>query len=306
MPDTGGVPQSVDHFKVFPAAEVGVRVDGRQGPSCLVSERRDARFRLVRHAVLTLLSFLLDFLKMITIVNLAWGNWPGGSWPWNKILPRRYFKNFREALKRHSTCEFKHVLFAENPAMFENRYSRAQENLIIKPLGAISKWRGCMPKLEAFKDDPDLQGQVFVFDLDNVITGNIDELLAYRGDFATCMDPMPSRKNMVGGNIVSFPASTKTMLYELVRDDHEKYDKICQGSERFLLDHMLETGALEKCEFFQDLYPGMIRSLKFEAATNTACGDEMRILWTHGRPRPHKLWRKGFYQYHRIWNGKIQ
>jgi hypothetical protein len=243
---------------------------------------------------------------MITIVNLAWGNWPGGSWPWNKILPRRYFKNFREALKRHSTCKFKHVLFAENPAMFENRYSRAQENLTIKPLGSIAEWRGCMPKLEAFKDDADLQGQVFVFDLDNVITGNIDELLAYRGDFATCMDPMPSRRNMVGGNIVSYRAGSMKAVVDLVAADYPTHEKICQGSERFLLDHMMKTGVLGQCDFLQNLFPGMIRSLKFEVATDTPCGDEMRILWTHGRPRPHKLWRKGFYQYHRIWSGKIQ
>jgi hypothetical protein len=260
---------------------------------------------MLESAVLTSLSHILDWREMTTIVNLAWGNWPGGSWPWNRILPRRYFKNFREALKRHSTCEFKHVLFAENPAMFENRYSRAQENLIIKPLGAISKWRGCMPKLEAFKDDPDLQGQVFVFDLDNVITGNIDELLAYRGDFATCMDPMPSRKNMVGGNIVSFPSGTKTLLYELVRDDHAKYDGICRGSERFLLDHMLETGALKSCEFFQDLYPGMIQSLKLDLESNAMAPDQMKILWLHGRPRPHLLKRKGFAEYQRAWEGRV-
>lgn len=243
---------------------------------------------------------------MITIVSLAWGNWPGGTWPMSRLLPMRYFINFREALKRYSTCEFKHVLFAERPEMFDNRYTRAQENLIVKPLGAISKWRGCMPKLEAFKHDLDFQGQVFVFDLDNVITGNIDELLAYRGAFATCMDPLPARKNMVGGNIVSYPAGSMRAVLDLVAANYPKYEEICQGSERFLLDHMMKTGVLGQCDFLQNLFPGMIRSLKFEAATDTPCGDEMRILWTHGRPRPHKLWRKGFYQYHRIWNGKVQ
>lgn len=243
---------------------------------------------------------------MITIVNLAWGDWPGGSWPWKQTLPRRYFKNFREALKRHSTCEFKHVLYAEDPSMFENSYSQAQENLIIKPLGPITKWRGCMPKVEAFKDDPDLQGQVFVFDLDNVITGNIDKLLAYRGAFATCMDPLPARKDLIGGNIVSYPAGSMTAVYDLVTADYKKYEKICQGSERFLLDHMMEVDVLKSCEFFQNLYPGMIRSLKFEVATKPPGNDQMRILWTHGRPRPHKLWRKGFMKYHRIWNGRNQ
>lgn len=242
---------------------------------------------------------------MITIVNLAWGNWPGGASPWRRSLLRRYFKNFREALKRHSTCGFKQVLYAEKPEMFDDRYSRAQENLIIKPLGDIAKWRGCMPKLEAFRNDPDLEGQVFVFDLDNVITGNIDELLAYRGDFGVCMDPMPSRKNKVGGNISSFPAGTMESIYQSVVDNHAEIDRICGGSERFLLDHMLETGALKRCEYFQDLYPGMIQSLKFEASENSSQIDQMKILWTHGRPRPHKLWRKGFFKYHRIWNGGI-
>ncbi len=240
---------------------------------------------------------------MITIVNLAWGNWPEGGWPWSRLLPIKYFKNFREAVKRHTSFEFKHILFAENPAAFDSRYLRAQENLVIKPLGEIAKWRGCMPKLEAFKDDPDFQGQVFVFDLDNVITGNLDQLLAYRGDFATCMDPMPSRKNKVGGNIVSFPAGSTHALYQRVVSNPAKYDEICQGSERFLLDHMLEIGALKHCEFFQDLYPGMIQSLKFEATKNSSRREDMKILWTHGRPRPHKLWRKGFLKYHRIWCG---
>jgi len=243
---------------------------------------------------------------MITIVNLAWGTWPGGSWPWNSILTQRYFKYFREALKRHTTCEFKHVLFAERPDWFDNRYTRAQDNLVIKRLGGISKWRGCMPKLEAFKDDPDLQGQVFVFDLDNVITGNIDALLNYRGAFATCMDPLSSRKNKIGGNIVAFPAGSMSGLYHLVMEDHAKYDAICQGSERFLLDHMLENGILKSCEFIQDLYPGMIHSLKLDLGSEYRKPDEMKILWLHGRPRPHKLKRKGFAEYHEIWTGKTK
>ncbi len=245
-----------------------------------------------------------EFRMMITIVNLAWGDWPGGSWPLKKALPRWYFRNFREALKRHFTCGFKHVLFAEYPERFDDRYCRAQEDLVVKPLGEIARLPGCMPKLEAFRNDPDLQGQVFVFDLDNVIIGNIDGLLAYRGDFATCMDPMPSRKNRVGGNIVSFPAGTTQHIYDLVMADTAEYERICHGSERFLLDHMLETGALKSCDYFQDLYPGMIQSLKFEAAQSSIRRDDMRILWTHGRPRPHKLWRKGFMKYHRFWSGR--
>lgn len=220
------------------------------------------------------------------------------------FLPHRYFRNFREALKRNTTGEFRHVLFAENPSRFDTRYSRSQENLVIKSLGAIAKWKGCMPKLEAFKEDPDLQGQVFVFDLDNVITGNIDELLGYRGYFASCMDPMPSRKNQVGGNITSFPAGSLAGIFHQVAGNPTEYERICQGSERFLLDHLLETGTLKSCEFFQDLYPGLIQSLKFEVANQPTPPDRMRILWTHGRPRPHKLWRKGYAQYHRMWCGK--
>jgi hypothetical protein len=244
--------------------------------------------------------------NVITIVNLVWGNWPGGSWPWSRILTQKYFKNFREALKRHTTCAFNHVLFAENPEIFHNRYTRSQENLIIKPLGSIAKWRGCMPKLEAFKDDPDLQGQVFVFDLDNVITGNIDDLLAYRGEFAICMDPLPARRNLIGGNISSYPAGSLKEIHRMVAADYSRHVQICGGSERFLLDHMREAGVLTHCDFLQDLFPGMIRSLKFDVVPNALRPVDMRILWTHGRPRPHKLWRKGYAEYHRIWNGNLQ
>jgi hypothetical protein len=246
----------------------------------------------------------LGWRGMITIVNLAWGNWPGGTWPWNRFLPQRYFKNFREAMKRHSTCDFRHVLFAEHPDIFHNRYTRSQKNLIIKPLGEIAKWRGCMPKLEAFKDDPDLQGQVFVFDLDNVITGNIDELLAYRGEFAICMDPLPARRNLIGGNISSYPAGSLKEIHRMVAADYRRYEQICRGSERFLLDHMLEAGVLGSCEFIQDLYPGMIHSLKLDLASEYRKAAQMKILWLHGRPRPHELKRKGFKEYHEIWTGK--
>jgi hypothetical protein len=245
----------------------------------------------------------LGWREMTTIVNLAWGNWPGGAWPWNRFLPQRYFKNFREAMKRHSTCDFRHVLFAEHPDIFNNRYTKSQDNLIIKPLGEIAKWRGCMPKLEAFKDDPDLQGQIFVFDLDNVITGKIDKLLEYRGDFAICMDPMPARRNLIGGNISSYPAGSLKVIHDIVANDYGKYEAICGGSERFLLDHMRKTGILKTCDFFQDLYPGLIRSLKFEVAKESTNIEEMRILWTHGNPRPHKLWRKGYPHYGKIWRG---
>ena len=209
-------------------------------------------------------------------------------------------------MKRHSTCDFRHVLFAEDPDIFNNRYTKSQDNLIVKPLGEIAKWRGCMPKLEAFKDDPDLQGQVFVFDLDNVITGNIDELLAYRGEFAICMDPLPARRNLIGGNISSYPAGSLKEIHRMVAADYSRHEQICGGSERFLLDHMREAGVLTHCDFLQDLFPGMIRSLKFDVVPNALRPVDMRILWTHGRPRPHKLWRKGYAEYHRIWNGNLQ
>jgi hypothetical protein len=241
---------------------------------------------------------------MITIVNFAWGDWPGGVWPWKRTLLRRYFRNFREAMKRHSTCEFRHVLYAENPSFFDNRYTRSQKNLLVKPLGEISKWRGCMPKLEAFNNDPDLQGQVFVFDLDNVIAGNLDELLAYRGGFLTCMDPLPGRENKVGGNIVSFPAGTMSHVYRLVMENHVKYDAICKGSERYLLDHFLEAGVMSQCDYIQNLFAGLICSLKLDLASGNRSPEHMKILWLHGQPRPHKLRRKGFPGYHRMWTGK--
>jgi hypothetical protein len=120
------------------------------------------------------------------------------------------------------------------------------------------------------------------------------------------MDPLPARRNLIGGNISSYPAGSLKEIHRMVAADYRRYEQICRGSERFLLDHMREAGVLTHCDFLQDLFPGMIRSLKFDVVPNALRPVDMRILWTHGRPRPHKLWRKGYAEYHRIWNGNLQ
>ena len=238
---------------------------------------------------------------MITIVNLIWGKWPGRKWLWTYHLQRTYLRNFRNAVQKNYSGTFKHVVFTDRPGTFATSYFRSQENMVFKQMDGAEKWRGCMPKLIAFKEDPDLVGQVFVFDLDNVITGNIDKILSYDGEFAICSDPLPRRKGLIGGNLSAFPAGSLASIYHQVAADYSKFAEICQGSERFLLDHLLASGDLPSCEFLQDLYPGQIQSLKFDLKFESDPPEGMSVLWLHGRPRPHLLKRKGYSKYQDLW-----
>ncbi len=236
----------------------------------------------------------------ITVVNFLWGDWPGQNKLGRDLAPL-YVKCFRKAMKRYYDREFRHVIFTDRLDFLPKFYTDHEDNLHLKKLGPCAKWGGCLPKFRALAKDPDLIGQILVMDLDNVFRGNLSPLFDYRGDFAICSDVDPKRPNSrVGGNIASFPAGRWHGLWTKIKDNTDYYRELSNGSERFLFEHFLDTRELSTCDYWNELSPGLIRSFK----RNTE-EDLMRssVIWTHGQPRPHKLWRKKGWRHYCEWRG---
>ncbi|MDP0490492.1 MAG: hypothetical protein Q7Q71_05535 [Verrucomicrobiota bacterium JB023] len=237
----------------------------------------------------------------VTVVNFLWGDWPGKGKLGRDLAPL-YLKRFRESLKKLAGQPFRHLLYTDRPERFRNAYLDAQEDFEIKELGSCGQWGGCLPKFRALAADPDLNGQILVMDLDNVFLRDLSPMFDYRGDFAICNDVDPSRTNKVGGNIASFPAGRWDSLWQTLKENPGKYRELSQGSERFLFDHFKETGQLPVCDYWNELHPGLVLSFKREAR-GRPIPPEAAVLWTHGQPRPHKLWRKGGLSYYLKWKG---
>lgn len=221
---------------------------------------------------------------MVTIVNILWGDWPQ-----SREIQKIYFEIFKKRLKECTTVPYKHVLFTDNPEAYS--YS----DVITKPLGStFPMMKKNTAKVFPYKCDYDLEGQVFLIDVDFILKANIDDILSYKGNYAICRDYHPKRNHKVGGGIVSFPANTKQFLYDFVVNNYVQFEFICKGSERFFIDYMIQSKLLE-VDFLQNLFPDKILSWKFEykPLRNTDVGklkrDSASMIACHGVPRPMEL-----------------
>ena len=143
-------------------------------------------------------------------------------------------------------------------------------------------------KMEMFK--PGLfRNQVFCFDLDTRIVGNIDEILSYRGDFATLQDWYEDAP-AAGGGIVSFRphVALSRVLWTPLQMDLAKCLKVSKGgSERYWYRAQLGTDI----DYFQDMYPGYFVDAKPREKKEIIeeVPEDARVVCFHGSPRPWEV-----------------
>jgi hypothetical protein len=127
--------------------------------------------------------------------------------------------------------------------------------------------------------------QIFFFDLDTVITGNIDELLNYRGDFAILRDfyrdgKWKNRPAGYGSAIMSWKPEAK----------REWWDKFVEA--KYPTDRLGDQGLMEQyagphADTWQDMFPNQIFSYKVHCKNELPT--DARIVCFHGNPPPHKV-----------------
>lgn len=155
--------------------------------------------------------------------------------------------------------DFQFVVLTDRPRKF-------REKIFQLPLE--HNLHAYMPIMEIFKHD---LGRVLFMGLDTVITGSLEEIAGYEGDFAMIRDPNHPNKGASG--VMSFPY--RPDIWEKFINSHtsERYD------QRFL--HEIPH------EYLDDYFPGQMVSYKCHVKTNGF--QDPRIVYFHGQYKPHEV-----------------
>jgi hypothetical protein len=121
-------------------------------------------------------------------------------------------------------------------------------------------------------------GRCLYFDLDTIITGSLDDLASYEGDFAGLSDFYhPDR---FASGVMAWDADKAGHIFtRWVNVGMPQFDT--RGDQGWI-------GAMRpNAERLQDLFPGQLVS--FKADCREGAPDGARVVCFHGLPRPHQL-----------------
>lgn len=231
---------------------------------------------------------------MINIVCLLWNNWCGN-------LGTVYVNRLFWAVRRNLTLDYRFICFTDvkETMHFDSRIE-------IRPMD-VPNWKWNLRKLILYKPGNGLSGRVIAFDIDMLITGSLDKLAGYQGDFITCR---AAYSDAMGGSLIGFEAGSDFVvknLWEPMINNPNRYEQLTQGSERKYFRHVL---AYDEVDFWQVKYPGQVLSYKADCERGRKYpGRNCRVLRFHGKPRPHEAnveWVGKIWEGTPLWNAHIK
>ncbi len=172
------------------------------------------------------------------------------------------------------------------------------KNIELLPLD-VPDWQWNLKKMFLYKPNNGLWGRVLAFDLDVVITGSLDDIASYQGDFATCEAAYHSGR--AGGSLLGFDlgsnkkmGSLGSLLYEPLLTNSRGVENKTGGSERKWFNLQLKN----KMEYWQKLFPNQVASYKVDCKNGLP--EDARVVRFHGKPRPHevnqRIWMKEYWR----------
>jgi hypothetical protein len=200
---------------------------------------------------------------MITVVCVYWGD----------KFPIAYLENLRSMIKRNTTVEHKFVVLTD-------RHRKGFDCRILKP-GFTGWWN----KLQLFDTFHKLGDRCFYFDLDTVITSDLDWLFKYDGDFLGIEDVgsvnshQPHLKNVLQSAVMSWTPMVGASIWNefILRKDWAV--KSFRGDGEYLHASVPKY----QRELLQKKYPGKLKSYKYQIY-NKGLDKDTSIVCFHGRP----------------------
>ncbi len=153
-------------------------------------------------------------------------------------------------------------------------------------------WQGWWSKMELF--DPALEGDFLFMDLDTVITGPLDDILAV--DKLTLLRDFyrdgKKLKEGLGGALCFFPEKERRAVWDAWIENPTLAMRMAgpKGDMAVFEQHFRNTAAR-----WQDVLPGQIVSWKV-TCKNGIVPPDARVVCMHGQPRP---WEVG--QFHHLY-----
>lgn len=197
---------------------------------------------------------------MITVACVFWGN----------KFSLDYVKNLKAMIGRNTTIKHNFVCFSDR--VIENI-----ETKLLKP-GYTGWWN----KLQLFDSRYQIKNRIVYFDLDTLITGNLDWLLQYDGPFMGIEDLGSSNshqrhlKGVLQTGVMAFNPNQYDWIWLDFMLDKKNVTTRYRGDGEYLNDKITNRKLL------QDLFPNKIKSYKYHVYPNTI--DNASIICFHGRP----------------------
>lgn len=218
----------------------------------------------------------------ITIATFLWGDW---GYPFGA----KYVANLRNSILRNSTTPHRFVLITDkSPVLFNG----IKDIEIVRLPSDVAMWRGNLKKIFIHSPEAKMSGQVFLFDLDTVVMGNIDRMLGTTESFCTC--ECCYHPKQIGGSLFSFPAGawTEMMWMPFERDVKHLFEMEAKtvGFERRFYRMKAQQEGL-KVSYWQRIMPGQVLSYKVDIRDKnlTKPPSGTAVVRFHGPPRPHEV-----------------
>lgn len=152
-------------------------------------------------------------------------------------------------------------------------------------------WPGWWLKMALF--DPAFPGDFLFMDLDTVVTGPLDDVLAVR-KLTLLRDFYRDGKKFkegLGSGLMYIPADARRDVWGLWRQQPQLQMRVYPRGDQ----HLLEKFYLNTAARWQDEVPGQVVSWKVNCK-NDIVPPEARVVCFHGKPRP---WEVG--QFHQLY-----
>lgn len=209
--------------------------------------------------------------------------WIGDRWN-NDGMGPEYINKLYRGVKRNLCSPFDFVCFTNETL------TGLDDGVNVRPFKAPSL-KGVLPRLYMFSEQAGLFGsQVLSLDLDIVITGSLDDIAAYDGDFCTRSKFAPGHEHKLDGDIISFKANklNEKRLWEPWSNHPKKVIKLTGGRERYWFRHVFSKSETPP-DRWENVAPGQVRSYKRHVMKKKKLPRDARIVSCHGNPRPHKI-----------------
>lgn len=204
---------------------------------------------------------------------------------WGDLYHCEYVNKLYNSIKRNTTKDFKFICFTEDT----NGISEEIEcrDFVHKEL------TGWWNKMYLFSNDLNITDRILYFDLDTVITGNIDEFMEFDGNFAILQDLYRVENNKedtsFGSAIMSWKGGQQNSIWETFASNMAANSAVGGGDQRYLMANM----NIEHITFWQKyLQRTKLVSYKVKLKDKELKEEllaDVSVICFHGIPRPHEI-----------------
>lgn len=213
-------------------------------------------------------------MEKVGLVNVVCFFWFGEKWP-EGGNGADYVNKLFWSVKRNLSKPFSFICFTNEAIEFDYWIEKRP----LKP----PTWKRHLPKLYAFSKDAGLLDRALMLDIDNIITGSLDDIASYTGDFATRGGFRDGKGRMISGDVISFNPNKCHNIFDNLTNNAIEAERQSNGYDgRFLQDNVTQY------DVWEDVLPGQVINYKrIHEPKNLP--ENSRVISCTGHPMPHEL-----------------